>query len=146
MRQIIDYRKDDFLVNALLHTYEYREKNSDNSDISTFEKDFPLEKVIEEIDKYLLASPSIYNGFVEDTYVFKYDNCGRINNKMQNYFKVFCFHNTKNIISLYPVSDCELLPYTDLNYLNNYNKNDISNRTSQTEKFMKRYAKKKETK
>lgn len=136
-RQIIDYSESDFLDKVTLHTYDYNEKNVNNTNCGIFDKGFPLEEVIGEVKKHLLSSPSIYNGFVEDTYVFRYDYCGKVDNKFQNYFKVFCFHNTKNIITLYPFSECENLPYTDLNYMNVSNLN--IKKKSRIDKFNDRY-------
>lgn len=100
-------------------------------------------KITEEIKKYLLSDKRIYPDFIDDVYIFKYDNCGTVNQKSVNYFKVICFHNTKNIITMCPVNDNLNIPYIDLNYLNQENIQEQSNpkvkRLSQIEKFNQRY-------
>ena len=140
-RQIIEYREEDFLEKLKNYSYEYNQKTNNTSG-NIFREDFPFQEVINEVKNYLLLVPYTYNSFVEDTYVFKYDNCGTSDNIMQNYFKVFCFHNTRNIIIMYPAKDCENLDYIDLNYLNHGKKNTNIKKLSQTEKFNKRYNKK----
>ena len=72
-------------------------------------------------------------------YVFKYDNCGKHDNKIANYFKIICFHNTQDYITMFPCSNCENLPYVDLNYLVNSNDIPKVKTLSQIEKFNKRY-------
>ena len=54
-------------------------------------------------------------------YCFKYEACGRDNNKVVNHFKVVCFHNTSDMITICPVADAENLPQIDLSYMIKYN-------------------------
>ena len=85
----------------------------------------------------------LFAGTYDDTYIFKYDNCGRDNNKSVDFFRVVCFHDTNEIITLCPASECECLPYVDLNYLIRDNEIPKVKRLSQTEKFKQRYNSKK---
>lgn len=105
-----------------------------------FSYNFPLEKVFEEVKKKLTDENKLCFGYYNDTYVFKYDLCGRINGKIQDFFKVSCFHDTHDIIIMYPTFNCENQPYIDLNYLNESEK-PIQKRISQIDRFNKRYAK-----
>ena len=81
----------------------------------------------------------LYSGFFTSVYVFKYDNCGYDTEQAVNYFKVVCFNNSKNFITMCPSADCENLPYTDLNYLKDKKIN--IKRLSQVDKFNQKYKK-----
>lgn len=136
-RQFINYNYEDFLNHLKDHTidiYNY----IDYTNNSIFENDFPLDKILIEIQKYIPSEKCLYTGFIEDTYVFRYEVCGRQNNKTENYFKVLCFHNTSNIITMYPSSNCEELEYIDLNYLTKTNNNKIKKK-SRIDRFYDRY-------
>ena len=60
--------------------------------------------------------------------------------KYKTFFKVSCFHDTHDIIIMYPTFNCENQPYIDLNYLNESEK-PIQKRISQIDRFNKRYDK-----
>ena len=136
-RQIIRYEEKDFLEHIKKHLSEYTD-NTINPDISVFKKDFPLDIVIEEIKKHIPSDIRLYPNLYSDAYVFRYDNCGKTKNEEVHYFKVACFHNTNEIITIFPEKDCENLPYIDLNYLNVNNKPKTKT-LSQIDKFNKRY-------
>ena len=89
----------------------------------------------------MLSDKMLYCGFVDNTYVYKYDCCGRVDGKVVDYFKVVCLHGTKNIITMYPIKKDHNLPCVDLNYLKE-NAKEIK-LTSQIDKFNQRYAKRK---
>ena len=131
-RQIISYEENDFLVHIKKHLIA-EETNS-----SIFSNDFPLNEILIEIKNYILASKRIYPYLYADTYIFKYNNSGKVNDKSVDYFEVICFHNTSNIITMYPTECCEELPYIDLNYLIK-NNNPKTKKLSQIDKFNKRY-------
>ena len=78
-------------------------------------------------------------GLYDDMYVFKYDSCGKDNYKIVNYFKVICFEGTSQIITMYPASDCEKLPYIDLNYMKTKEDTPKIKVLTQREKFNTRY-------
>lgn len=139
-RQTISYDENDFLFHVEKHTADFN-KDLDNPNPVIFNSDFPLNKVVENIKIYIPSDKKLFTGFYEDTYIFKYEHCGKVNNKSTNYFKVVCFHDTNNIITMYPVLDSEQLPYVDLNYLSISNNNDNSKtrRLSQIDKFNQRY-------
>ena len=56
-----------------------------------FSSDFPIDKVVEEVKKYIPSNKRLCEGVFEDHYIFKYDMCGRVNQKPEDYFKVICF-------------------------------------------------------
>jgi len=140
-KQVVEYREEDFLEHIKKHLDEYN-IDVEEPNLNVFVANFPIYDVINEIKKYIPSKRRICSGFYEDTYVFKYDGCGRDNNKLSDYFKVICFHDTSNFITIIPVFDCQNLPYTDLNYMVKEDINVKVKRKSQIDKFRDRYNKK----
>lgn len=112
-RQMNEYNERDFLEHIRKHLPGYNY----NLNQSIFNSNFQLDKIFVEIKKYIPGEKRLYPHLYADLYIFKYDECGIENNKTVNYFKVVCFHNTSDIITMYPSSCSEEFPYTDLNYL-----------------------------
>ena len=137
-RQIVEYKQSDFLEHIQRHLADYNVE-LENKNKNIFVPSFPINKIIEEITKYIPSDNSLHPGFFEDVYVFKYNSCGRENNKMVDYFKVVCFHNTKNFITMFPSDRCQNLPYVDLNYLIKDEENIKTKKLSQIEKFNRKY-------
>lgn len=137
-RQIVEYKESDFLEHIKKHMADYN-KNINIPNNSIFGPDFPIHEIVEEIKKYIPSDNRLFTGYLGDLYVFKYNQCGRENNKLVDYFKVVCFHDTKDFITMCPSSDCQELPYIDLNYLIPENKNIKLKRLSQIDKFNKKY-------
>ncbi|MBR2833602.1 MAG: hypothetical protein IKE75_04160 [Bacilli bacterium] len=135
-RQIINYSEENFKEHIKKHLANY---NADDSkqNLSIFGSDFMLDEVINEIKKYIPSENKLCHGLFEDAYIFKYDACGRVNNKLTNYFKVVTFAESSNFITMYPARTCENLPYTDFNYL--VDQKPKVKVLSQTEKFNRRY-------
>lgn len=136
-RQMIEYREDDFLEHAKRHLADDNIKMDEPND-SIFAFDFPFNEVLTEVKKYIPCSKKIFANMHSDKYAFKYDRCGRCNNKIQDYFSVVCFHNTTDIITMCPSQYLSNLPYTDLNYMNESKKEKVKT-LSQIEKFNRRY-------
>jgi len=136
-KQIAKYSEEDFREHIKKHLADYN-TGIDDPNNYVFYASFPHEKILEEIKKYIPSDKRILPGIFENVYVFKYDSCGRANNKIVDYFKVVCFHNTRNIITVCPVSDAQNLPYIDLNYMVE-NENKVSKKMGQIEKFNKRF-------
>ena len=139
-QQIIKYDEQAFLKHTKKHLFGYAEV----MDESMFVSSFPINEVIKEVKKYIGSGKQLYIDHFIDEYVFKYDGCGRSKNcnKVEDYFKVFTFHNTDEIFAMYPVSNCQYLPYIDLNYLISSKEDNKVKRMTQIEKFNKRYQKK----
>lgn len=138
-KQLFEYKEADFRDHIKKHLYEYNaSKDYEHKEMSVFSQDFPLDKVLEEVKKHMDGKKALYFGFVENTYVFKYDFCGKSEHKNANYFKVITIHGTNNIISMFPVSGDLKLPYTDLNYIQE-NNNSKKKGISQIDKFNRRY-------
>ena len=134
-RQMMDYSENDFLDHIDKHLGA---SSSDDKSNSLFVVDFPVKRVFEEIKKYIPSDNRLFKGFFQDTYIFRYDNCGRDNNKFVDYFSVVCLHDTDSFITMCPASGCENLPYIDLNYLAHQQTPKIKT-MSQIEKFNRRY-------
>ena len=139
--QILDYSEADFLKHIEKHTI-----NNDsltNNSTSLFMSDFNIKEVINEIKKYIPSEYGLFSGMLQDMYIFKYDNCGRDNNRVVDYFKVICFHDTCEFITMCPSMDCEYLPSIDLNYMNasKINDNVKIKRRSGIDRFNQRFGK-----
>ena len=114
--QIVDYKESNFFNHIKRHLADYN-SSKDERNSSIFSCDFPLKKIVDEVKKYIPSDTRLYPGFYENIYVFKYDGCGRDTNRLVDYFKVICFHNTENIITICPSLECENFAYIDLNYM-----------------------------
>lgn len=141
IRQVTEYQESDFLDHIKKHLADY---NMNTKEISKafFAPDFPIEKVITEIKKYIPSDKKVLFGYIENTYVFKYDGCGRDDDKLVDYFKVITFHNTANCITMYPSKNCSNLPCVDLNYLHEKNEEEENakvKKLSQIDKFNRKY-------
>lgn len=141
-KQITEYQESDFLEHVKKHLSEYN-KDLEEPNSNLFTPNINITELVEEVKKHLLSDNRIFPDFFVDTYIFKYDNCGTEDNKTVNFFKVICFHNTKDIITMCPVAENLNIPYIDLNYLNQNINQEPSNpkvkRLSQIDKFNQRY-------
>ena len=136
--QYVDYSEEEFLN----HIKKHLASCNDEVDILThtvFNPDFPYYKVIDEIKELIPNDKRLHYSFFNDLYVFKYDFCGRSDNKNTDYFRVICTHDTNHLITMYPYACGDLVPYTDINYLNN--QNCKVRKLSQIDKFNQRYGK-----
>ena len=137
-RQIVEYKEEDFRNHIEKHML-LPDKENDNESI--FTEEFPIDKVIEEIRKCIPSDKRILSGYLTDYYYFKYNDCGKYQFKYTDYFEVVCFHDTGDIITMYPTNNCENMPYIDLNYLKKEDKIMVKE-LSQIDKFKMRYSKK----
>ena len=138
-RQIVEYKEEDFRDHIKKHLADFNE-NDRNISVSYFSQDFPIDKAIEEVKKNIPSDKRLCYGFLEDMYVFKYEQCGRDSNRLVDYFKVYTFTNTQNFITMCPSSNCENYPYIDLSYLKEKEEpKTLVKRPSQIDKFNKRY-------
>lgn len=138
LNQIIEFHEEDFLDHIKKHTADYN-KDFDYPNLAIFSPDFPLEDILTEIKNYIPSDKHLWYGFFEDAYIFYYPNCGRVNHKLVDYFKVVCFDdNDCNLITMYPAANCDMLPATDLSYINQEDKPKVKT-LSPIEKFNRRY-------
>lgn len=139
-RQAIDYQESDFLHHAKKHCKDtlYGDEEAE----SEFVSGFPIEDVVTEIKKYIPSNRKLYHGFVDNTYFFKYDNCGSCDKKMINYIKVITFNESNKIITMYPYLNGERFSYVDLNYMKVEDSPKVRRR-SQIDKFNDRLMKSK---
>ena len=137
-KQITNYNEKDMIIHTKKHINKYENiYEGDCTKQAVFFQDFPLEKIIEEVKKYFSKDKALHYGFFNDDYFFRYDDCGKDNNRITNFFKVICFHNTPNIITIYPDNKGRELPHVDLNYLKE--EKSLTKRISQIDKFNQRY-------
>jgi len=138
-RQILEYDINDFYVHIQKHLADPN-KNLDKPNKCIFLPNFPINEILEEAKKYIPSDKVLFTGEITDEYTFKYDGCGKVNNKTVDYFKIICFHNTKNYITIFPSQEGEKLPHIDLNYMNkNIKEETKTKRLSQIDKFNQRY-------
>ena len=138
-QQIFDYSEERLLSHISKH--EGGNFNNNSSDNSLFYENFPLEEDIKEIKELDLKDKKLYGIYFSDIYYFKYTKNGISKEKeTADYFKVVMAHNTKNIISMYPVQIGQFLPYFDLDYLNK-NKDSDDKKLSRIDKFNQKYKK-----
>lgn len=138
-KQMVEYQESDFFEHIKKHLADYNQYH-DEVNNNVFVPDFPIKKVLEEIKTKIPCDKGLRNGFFEVSYIFKYDQCGRENNKLVDFFRVVCFHDTHDFITICPVSGYECAPYIDLNYMKK-NKDELVKikRKSQIDKFNNRY-------
>lgn len=136
--QFVNYSEKSFLNHIKKHLSSCTDE-FDVMNAAMFTPEFPYKKVIEEIKRTIPNDKHLLYSFFNDLYVFKYDFCGRSNNKTTDYFKVIASHDTNNLITMYPYLYGECVPYTDFNYLNN-NRSKVR-RLSQIDKFNQKYNK-----
>ncbi len=133
-RQIINYQDDDFKNHIKKHLLSYGETNNQY----VFNDNFPVEALIKEIKKIIPNKSKLYHGFFDNIYYFKFDNCGRANNKITDYFEVIAFDGTNDIITMYPTMEGEKFTYIDLNDMIKVDVPKIKS-LSQIEKFNRRF-------
>ncbi|MBE6138949.1 MAG: tetratricopeptide repeat protein [Firmicutes bacterium] len=136
-RQITKYDEQDFLDHIKKHLAEYND-NSIEPNSNVFEPNFPIEEVLEEIKKYIPSNKKLLYGFFDDTYVFKYSNCGRVDSRLVDYFKVICLHDSTDLITICPVRGNDNIPHVDLNYMVKEENGKVK-RKSQIERFNQKY-------
>lgn len=141
-KQMIEYREYEFFEHIKKHLSDYNQDDEEVND-NVFVPNFPIKKVIEEIKTKIPSDIGLRNGFFEISYIFKYDGCGRENNKLVDFFKVICFKDTHNFITMCPVFGYERAPYIDLNYIKEKEEENFVKvkRKSQIDKFNSRYKK-----
>ena len=138
-RQIIEYKEEDLIDHIKKHEADF---NMNDKEISRafFNHDFPIHEVMKEVRKNFKKENIIYSGFIDNTYTFKYDQCGRNRDKITDFFEVVTFSDTSNIITMYPVQISRNKNYYDLNYLRETKEDHLKEKKlSQIDKFNKRY-------
>lgn len=111
--QILEYNEKD-LRNIVEKRQVYQNKGNKEKKCAYFNSDFPINEVLNEIKGYLPCldtevneSPSnlnaLYIDFLGESYVFRCDNCGVVNGKTVNFFKVSVFGGTNNIYEFNPI-------------------------------------------
>ncbi len=138
INQILDYSEQGFFGHIEKHTMD-----SNVLGCCKFYDDFPLEEVVSNIKEIIPSNNKICGAIVTYTETFKYDDCGKIDETVTNYFKVVAISNTNEIITMYPCTQVDSARYTDLNHLRYDIESKESSskikRLSQIEKFNQKY-------
>lgn len=137
--QLVEYSEDSMLNHITKHLASGN-VSALKPNLNIFNSSFPVEELLEEIKKYIPSSKALYSGLYEDDYYFKYDNCGRDEGKITDYFLVICYHNTSRIITIFPIKEITGVPFVDLNYTKN---GEYVYKINMIERFNKRYGLKK---
>lgn len=114
--QVVHYDENRFFEHITKHQANYNIDVETPND-SIFVPDFPIQEVVNEVKKILPSDKKLCLGLFDESYYFKYDNCGRIKGKMTNYFKVTCFHNTTEFITMCPIINAPSRLIHDFNNL-----------------------------
>lgn len=138
--QIVDYNKDDFVEHIKKHTADYN-LDIEDSNHAIFNPDFPIDDIIDELEKIIPNENKTYFGFSNNFYVFKFNNAGRVSNKSVDFFRVVTLNGTNHFITMYPMEHGELLPHIDLNHLNKSVDSPKVRQLSRLEKFNQKYEK-----
>ncbi|MBQ9011290.1 MAG: hypothetical protein IJ093_01420 [Bacilli bacterium] len=133
-RQITNYSDKEFLSHTEKHLSDCNNEPNDN----LFVSGFPIKKIFKALKEIIPSDKRLYETLFADKYVFKYSECGREKNKIQDYFIVIAFRGSNELITMCPSANCQNLPYTDLNYLNHESEQKTKT-LSQIEKFNRRY-------
>ena len=138
-RQIINYKEEDFIDHIKKHKADFNENDRTVSP-SFFSYDTPIEKLIDGVKNNLNKENALNTGFISNTYLFKYDACGRSDNKITDYFEVVTFNGTNKIITMYPTKTPNNRKFVDLNYLKEKEEETSKVKViSQIDKFNRRY-------
>lgn len=136
IKQLLNYSQEELLEHIKPHLSTLDESEKDKA---VFNNNFPVDRVIETIMEECPNEKRVYSGLYEDAYVFRYDLCGKIGKMNTDFFKVFTFHDSSEIINMLPCQQGEYFDYYDLNYLKE--ENDKVKVKSGLDRFNKRYGK-----
>lgn len=136
--QMVDYQKTRFLDHIKKHLADYAYLE-DNPNKFVFLPDFPVDKVLEEVYSVIPSDAGLCTGLFSNKYYFKYDECGKVNNRLTNYFGITTFHNTNEIITMCPIELSDNYEVIDMNYLKPQKEMVRVKRLSQIEKFNNKY-------
>ena len=139
--QIVDYNYDLMLEHIKKHISE-ENIDPDVSVTSIFSPGFPLNDVLSSFRQRADYDKRLCLGILDDTYFFKYDNCGRVKYRTTDYFKIVCFSGTFNIITMCPSENSSELPFIDFNDLAKECDNSKVIRPSARDRFNSRYNRK----
>ena len=138
--QVVDYSEELFFDHIRKHEADFN-MESDIVNDNIFVPDFPIKEIVNEIKKYIPSENCLRPGYFEDIYFFKYDNCGRVNNKLVNYFTAVAFYNTNHFLTMCPVNSTQNTKAIDLNYMIKKDEPKVK-KLSQIDKFNMRYNRK----
>ena len=136
--QMLDYSEERFLDHMNRHLYTADELDGEKSG-SLFNLDFPFERIFKHIKNIVPNDKVYFYGINNDAYHFKYDNCGTIDGKSTNFFRVILYHDTDQFITAYPTLEGRYYEHIDLNHLYEPSKSKVKY-ISRVEKFKQKYS------
>jgi len=106
---------------------------------AVFNEDFLLEETYYKLRNMLPIEGRMFDNIIESSYIFRYENCGRVGSRRVDYLEVITLQNSNDIIMIYPYENKERISCEDLTPI----KEDVPKvkRLSQIEKFNQRYNK-----
>ena len=111
-RQIATYKEHIML--SMVNNIHYNGQIKDSILNCYFYEDNNPEKLLEIIKANLNDAPFTYQDGYGASYIFKYDNVGKINNKNVNYILVVTMIDTNDIITFEPYCNIENAPFIDI--------------------------------
>jgi len=135
LSQIVNYSEESCLDHISKHlSFE------GNDNVCIFNEDISLEKLYYQVREMLPLDDKIYSSIIDNVYIFKYENCGRVDGKVVDYFKVATLQHSNDIITMYPYKNTERIVHKDLTPTIDYSYTKVK-RMSQIDKFNQRYSK-----
>ena len=101
---------EELFKKAVLKKQEEQGNYTTSNKPSYFYRDFPFEKVYEEVKKCLPVSDGLYLGLIETTYIFRCENCGVYKGENADFFKVVVLNGTFDVIDMAPIQKYYGLP------------------------------------
>lgn len=137
LSQSYQYSEEDFYDHIQKHLFDQTE---DNNTGAVFCKDFPYKKVVEELKEKIKGVNCELDSITVGKYNIKYDNCGYVNGKLVNTFRMVVFVNTTDFITMFPYDNPHIEPHFDITPTIELDK-PKQKRLSQIEKFNLKYNK-----
>jgi len=117
-QQLANYSFEKFKNHIKSHIVDSEDiENPELNGDSHFYLEFPLDNILDEIKTKFNNFEKCYVGYVNNAYIFKYNNCGVVQNQSTDYFVLITFLNG-NFITMYPTRRYMHYPSNDINYLN----------------------------
>lgn len=135
LSQIVDYSEELCLEHITKH-----QSYAGNDNPCIFNEDIPVTDLYYKLRKMLPLEDKIYHSITDNLYIFKYDNCGRVDGKLVDYMKVITLQGSNDIITMLPCKNNERIVHKDLTPVI-VDKSSKVKRISQIDKFNQRYLK-----
>ena len=137
--QVADYSFERFKDHIKRHIVDSEDiEDPELNEESHFFLEFPIDRILDEINEHLDEYTKCCFGYVNYAYVFKYNSCGIAQNQSTDYFILVTYLNN-NYITMYPTRKYMHYPSNDINYLNETL--TLNRAKSGLDRFNKKYGK-----